>query len=109
MAHTPSTTSSVRRTPHSDIFEVVETLTNSLNVLRRYRVSRPMMVLAFRKDHQTAVTLQVGEIFALIGPAQDDRFAVIEVRGEQFLVFESDLKDRGTLVLTRHVNAARIG
>lgn len=61
----------------------------------RYRIDLPMMVLAFRDNHHAAVTIQAGEILEVVGPAQDDRFVVIDVRGEQFLVFECDLKDRG--------------
>jgi len=60
-----------------------------------YRVELPMMVLTIGKNHQAAVTIQAGEIFEVVGPAQDDRFVVIDFKGEQFLVFGCDLKDRG--------------
>jgi hypothetical protein len=53
------------------------------------------MVLAFRDNHQAAVTISDGEVFEVIGPAPDDRFIVVEVKGEEFLVFESDLRERG--------------
>ena len=58
------------------------------------RAFLPIMVLAFRDNHQAAVTIQPGELFQVVGPAQDDRFVVVDVKGEQFLVFECDLKDR---------------
>ena len=61
----------------------------------RYCIDLPLMVLAFRDNHQAAVTIQAGEIFEVVGPAQDDRFVVVHVRGEQFLAFDCDLKDHG--------------
>jgi hypothetical protein len=63
-----------------------------------YRLNLPMMVLAFRDNHQAAVTIQVGETVEVVGPAEDDRFVVVDIKGEQFLVFASDLKDRGELI-----------
>jgi hypothetical protein len=56
------------------------------------------MVLTLRDNHHAAVTIPAGEVFEVVGPAEDDRFVVVDVRGEQFLVFECDLKDRGKLV-----------
>jgi hypothetical protein len=47
-----------------------------------------------------------GEIFKVVGPAQDDRFVVVDVKGEQFLVFECDLKSRGKPVPNRRNSAA---
>jgi hypothetical protein len=70
-----------------------------------YRADLPMMVLAFRDNHDAAVTIQAGEILQVVGPAQDDRFVVVKVKGEQFLVFERDLKDRGKLVPDRKAPA----
>jgi hypothetical protein len=63
-----------------------------------YRIERPMMVLAFRDNHQAAVTIPAGKIIQLIGPAEDDRFVVVSVDGEQFLVFASDLANRAEQV-----------
>jgi hypothetical protein len=51
------------------------------------------MVLAFRDNHDAAVPIPAGDIFDVLGHAPDDRFAVVEVRGEEFLVFDSDLKE----------------
>lgn len=65
----------------------------------RYRVERPILCLAFRDNHHAAVTIQANQVVEVIGPAEDDRFAVVEVNGDQFLVFDSDLKDFGKLVL----------
>ena len=61
----------------------------------RYRVDRPMLCLAFRDNHHAAVTIQAGKVFEVVGPAQDDRFVVVDIGGEQFLVFVSDLTDYG--------------
>ena len=64
----------------------------------RYCLSAPTMVLAFKDNHQAAVTVPSDTIITVIGPAEDDRFVVVVVGDEQFLMFESDLKDRGKLV-----------
>ena len=65
-----------------------------------------MMVLAFRDNHRAAVTIPAGEIFKVVGPAQDDRFVVVDVKGEQFLVFECDLKYRGKPIPDRKAKSA---
>jgi hypothetical protein len=77
----------------------------------RYRIDLPMMVLAFRDNHHAAVThaavtIQTNEILEVVGPAQDDRFVIVDVRGEQFLVFDCDLKDHGKLVPDRKSHRA---
>ena len=64
----------------------------------RYRATLPIMVLAFRDNHQAATTIAAGEILEVVGPARDDRFMIINVRGNEFLIFESDLRDRGAVV-----------
>lgn len=74
--------------------------------LKRYRFDLPTMVLASRNNHQSAVTIEAGEIFEIVGPAQDDRFVLAKVRGEEVLVFDRDLKDRGRPVLERKARAA---
>ena len=63
-----------------------------------YRASHPIIVLAFRDNHQAAVAVSPGDILEVIGPAQDDRFVVVSVKGEKFLVFESDMRTRGELL-----------
>ena len=60
----------------------------------------PILVLAFKDNHQAAVTIPAGEIVDVIGPAEDDRFVVVSVNNEQFHVFASDLADRGKPVKT---------
>ena len=67
----------------------------------RFRLNLPIMVLAFRDNHHAAATIQAGEIIEVAGPAQDNRFVVIDVRGKQFLAFDCDLKDRGELISDR--------
>ncbi|MGD1096243.1 MAG: hypothetical protein ABSB35_30155 [Bryobacteraceae bacterium] len=60
-----------------------------------YRIDLPTMVLAFRDNHEAAVTIPAGTILDVIGPAEDDRFVVVSVDDEQFHMFASDLADRG--------------
>ena len=63
-----------------------------------YRANRPTTVLAFRDIHQAAVTVfPPGAILEVIGPAQYDRFVIVSIKGEEFLVFDSDLRTRGEL------------
>jgi len=71
-----------------------------------YRSEFPLMALAFRDNHYGATRIDAGEVFEVIGPAQDDRFLLIDVRGEQRLVFECDLMDRSEPVPTRKARAA---
>jgi len=59
------------------------------------------MVLAYRDNHQAATTIPAGKTIDVIGPAEDDRFCVVNSDGEEFLVFESDLMDRGTLLMRK--------
>jgi hypothetical protein len=63
-----------------------------------YRINLPVLVLAFKDNHQAAVTIPAGHIVEVIGPAEDDRFVVVSVNDEQFHVFASDLADRGTQI-----------
>lgn len=72
----------------------------------RYRITRRIVVLAFKGDHHAAVSIQPGQIFRIIGPAQDDRFVVVDVQGEEFLVFDSDLKERGKVIPDRTARTA---
>lgn len=71
-----------------------------------YCFDLPVIALALRNGHQPAVTIQAGEIFQVVGSAEDDRFVTISVKGEHFLVFECDLKDRGRLMPARKARAA---
>jgi hypothetical protein len=56
------------------------------------------MVLAFRDNHHAAVPIPPGEEIDLVGPAEDDRFVIVRANGEEFLVFETDLSSRATLL-----------
>jgi len=62
---------------------------------RLYRASYSIMVLAFRDNHHAAVTVLPGDILEVIGPAQDDRFVIVSIKGEEFLVFEPDIREGG--------------
>lgn len=56
-----------------------------------FHTTLPLMVLAFKDNLDAAVTVPPGKVIEVMGPAEDDRFAIIRVDGEEFLVFESDL------------------
>jgi hypothetical protein len=75
---------------------VIQTSQASKKML--YRASHSIMVLAFRDNHQAAVTVSPGDILEVIGPAQDDRFVIVSIKGEEFLVLESDLRTRAELL-----------
>jgi hypothetical protein len=60
-----------------------------------YRIYLPTLALAFRDNHQAAVTIPAGKIVHVIGPAEDNRFVVVSMNGEQFHIFAADLADRG--------------
>ena len=62
----------------------------------RYRVTHPLMVLAFKENHDAAVPVPPGRIIEILGADIDDRFTRVRVDKEEFLVFESDLKKQGT-------------
>jgi len=59
-----------------------------------HRLNRPTMVLAWKDNHQAAVPIPAGKIVDIVSAADDDRFVVLSVDGEQFLAFASDLVDR---------------
>jgi hypothetical protein len=56
-----------------------------------YSSMRPLTVLAYKNNHDAAVTVPAGKLVEIIGPADDDRFVIVNVDGEEFLVFETDL------------------
>jgi hypothetical protein len=61
----------------------------------QYRLNTPTMVLALGDNHQHAVTVPADKVIQVIGPAQDDRFVEVVVDDQHFLMFESDLAERG--------------
>ena len=68
----------------------------------QYLLTLPMMVLAFKDNHQAAVTIPAGKFIEVVGPVEDDdRFLVIKAEDGQFHIFASDLADRATPVVAR--------
>jgi hypothetical protein len=67
----------------------------------RCRLNAPLMVLAYRDNHQAATTVPAGQTVDVLGPDHDDRFSIISVDGEEFLAFEGDLLERGTLLMRK--------
>ena len=63
-----------------------------------YRATFPIMVLAFNDNHEAAVSIPPSVVFEVVGQAQDDRFAIVNVKGEEFLVFDTDLRRHGVRV-----------
>jgi len=74
----------------------------------RYQTHLPTIALAFRDDHHAAVTIPAGTMMNLIGPAEDDRFVVVEVDGEKLQVFETDLMNRSAARAARERRASRL-
>lgn len=72
----------------------------------RYRISLPTLVLTRRGNHLAAITVAAGEIFEVVGHAEDDRFMVAKVQGQDVLIFELDLKVRGKPVHQPKVRSA---
>jgi hypothetical protein len=56
-----------------------------------YCTEEPLVVLAYKNNHDAAITVPVGKNIEILGPDGDDRFLVVTVDGEEFLVFETDL------------------
>ncbi len=56
-----------------------------------YDLTSPLMVLAYDNNHEAAVTVPSGKRIDIVGPARDDRFVIVKVDGQEFLVFETDL------------------
>lgn len=58
------------------------------------KLTREMMVLGSAGNHHAAVTVPAGKMIEILGPAQDDRFVRIQVDGEQFEAFQTDVQER---------------
>ena len=56
-----------------------------------YCLELPLTVLAYGNNHDCAITVPAGKNIEILGPDQDDRFLIVEVNGEKFLAFETDL------------------
>jgi hypothetical protein len=68
----------------------------------KYLLTSPMMVLAFRDNHQAAVTISAGKCIEVVGPVEDDdRFLLITADDGQFHIFASDLAGRAEPVVAR--------
>lgn len=59
-----------------------------------HQVDRELMVLASNGNHRAAVSLRVGRVIDILGPAQDTRFVRIAVDGEEFEAFQTDVAER---------------
>lgn len=60
----------------------------------RFQTHLPTIALACKSGHQAAVTIPAGKVMNIVGKGEDERFLVVEVDGEQFQIFESDLAGR---------------
>jgi len=67
------------------------------------RLNAPLMVLAFRDNHQAAITIPAGRTIDVIEQAEDDRFCVVNSEGQEFLAFQQDLLERGTLLMRKDI------
>ena len=73
-----------------------------------YRSNLPMMVLAHGNNHDAAVTIPEGKVFRVVGPDQDDRFCVVSYQEQEFLVFESDLRNLCEAVSRKEVQSDQV-
>jgi hypothetical protein len=56
-----------------------------------YTLKHATMVLALKDNHEAAIPIPAGRVVDVATSAEDDRFVVLSVDGEQFLAFASDL------------------
>lgn len=73
-----------------------------------YRSNMPLMVLAHGDNHDAAVTIPQGETFRVLGPDRDDRFCIVQYREQNFVIFESDLRNLCDAVSRKEAENARI-
>ena len=50
-------------------------------------LTAPLVVLAHDDNHGAAVTIPAGKTIEVMGPADDDRFPVVNFEGENLLAF----------------------
>ena len=66
----------------------VEPLFPERRAFMQYLLTLPMMVSAFKDNHQSAVTIPAGTIIEVVGPVEDDdRFLLIQADDVQFHIF----------------------
>jgi hypothetical protein len=65
----------------------------------RYEANLPIMVLAFQDNLDAAIPIAAGDVFEVVRRDEDDRFVVVDIRGQEFLIFESDLEHDSKLVV----------
>lgn len=53
-----------------------------------------MMVLASKDNHDAAVSVPIGKVIEVLGPAHDDRFLRVNVDGREFEAFKTDVEER---------------
>ena len=68
----------------------------------QYLLTLPLIVLAFKDNHQAAVTVPAATCIEVVGPVEnDDRFLLISVEHGQFHIFASDLANRAIPIAAR--------
>jgi hypothetical protein len=78
-----------------------------MDIRVRYRVEFPLIALATRGSHRSAITIPEGATMYLIGPAPDDpRFLCVELGEEQIEVFEKDFANKCLAIRSRRAMAA---
>jgi len=75
-----------------------------------HRLNQPIRVLAFKDNHQLAVTVRAGRIVEIVGPVEnDDCFIVPSMNDEQFHAFTSDLVGGAECLLAHETAGPSLG
>ena len=64
----------------------------------QYQLKAPATAMSPRDDHST-ITIPAGEVVTVVGDAADRRLVVVNIRGKELLMFESQLKLYGRQIL----------
>jgi len=64
----------------------------------QYQLKAPATAISPRDDHST-ITVPAGEVITVVGYATDGRLLVVNIRGNELLMFESQLKQQGRQIL----------